>query len=164
MKKLIPVLVLSLLLSACATYRPQYDADYEKAVSAVIDKSSETVKFNDHAVWFPNQSTIQVRPIFALQAYNDGNIVITDKALYFMEWDSKSNEYNTVRKIYFSDVKNIKLAEFGPSKRFVIQSNPDRFDMFSFVSHEIYDSEKNIEAYKYIQSLIKKSPVAPERH
>ena len=164
MKKLVSIVSLLLILSGCTTYRPQDDAYYEKAVSAVIDKNIETVKFNDHAVWFPNQSTIQVRPIFALQAYNDGNIVITDKALYFMEWDSNSNEYNTVRKIDFSNVKNIKLAEFGPSKRFVIQSNPDRFDMFSFVSHEIYDSEKNIEAYKYIQSFIKKSPVTPERH
>ena len=164
MKKLVFLAFLLLLLSGCTTYRPQYDADYEKAVSAVIDKSSETIKFNDHAVWFPNQSTIQVRPIFALQAYNDGNIVITDQTLYFMEWDSNSNEYNTVRKIDFTNVKNVKLVEFGPSRRFVIQSNSDRFDMFSFVTSEIYDSEKNIEAYKYINSLIKKSPEAQERH
>ena len=164
MKNLVSIISLLLLLAGCTTYRPQYDADYEKAVSSVINKNSEEIKFNGHATWFPNQSTIQVKPIFALQAYNEGNMVITDKTIYFMEWDAGSNEYNIVRKIALSNIKNAKLVEFGPSSRFVIQSNIDRFDMFTFMSYEMYDSEKNIEAYNYINSLIKKSPVSPERH
>lgn len=163
MKKLIPVLILSLLLSACVTYRPQYDADYEKAVSAVVDKNSEIIKFNDHAVWLPNRST-------APSAYThfssiEGNMVITNKNLYFLEWDTDSNAYNIVKKINFSDIEKAKIVSSGLYERFVIQSKNNHFDFFSVLS-EIgrVQSDKNVAIHKYIQSIIKKSPVTPESH
>lgn len=163
MKKLIVVIFLSLILSACATYRPKYDADYEKAVSAVIDKSSETIKFNDHAVWRPNRSTIPSP--YTPSSSIEGNMVITNKNLYFLEWDTDENIYNIVKKIDISDIENTKITTYGLNEQLVVQSKNYNFDLFTVVSDiGRVQVDQNAEIHKYIQSLIKKSPVAPERH
>ena len=162
MKKLIPVLVLSLLLSACVTYRPENDADYEKAVSVVIDKNSEIIKFNDHAIWYPNRSTIPT--VFPIPTPIEGNMVITNKNLYFLEWDTDSNAYNIVKKLPITDIQNIKITTFGLNRQLAIQSKNNNFDLFSYTSHIKRDGDKNIEVLNYINSLIKKSPVTPESH
>lgn len=160
MKKLIVVIFLSLILSGCTTYRPQYDADYEKAVSAVIDKSSETIKFNDHAYWYPNRSVME----YTFSTI-EGNLLVTNKTLYFLQWDTEANSYNVVKKIPISNIKNAKIVSYGINKFASIQSAGDHFDIFTFV----YDvagikSDQNKEMSEYINSLIKKSPVTPERH
>lgn len=162
MKKLIVVIFLSLILSGCTTYRPQYDADYEKAVSAVIDKSSETIKFNDHAIWHPNRSTIPT--VFPIPTPIEGNMVITDKTLYFLEWDSDSNAYNIVKKLPITDIQNVKITTFGLNRQLAIQSKNNNFDLFSYTSHIKRNGDMNIEVLNYINSLIKKSPEAQERH
>ena len=157
MKKLISVLVLPLILSACATYRPQYDADYEKAISVVINKNSEIIKFNDHAYWYPNRSVME----YTFSTI-EGNLLVTNSTLYFLQWDTDANSYNVVKKIPISNIKNAKIVSYGINKFVSIQSIGDHFDIFTFV----YDiagikSDQNKEMCAYINSLIKKSPVAP---
>lgn len=163
MKKLIPILAISLILSACVTYRPQNDADYEKAVTALIDKKSEIIKFNDHAVWYPNRSTIP--SAYTFPSTIEGNIVITNKNLYFLEWDKNANTYNIVKKLTIQNIESVKIVSSGLYEQFVIQSKNHNFDLFSVVSDiGRIQSDKNKELSDYINSLIKKSPVAPERH
>lgn len=163
MKKLIPVLFLSLILSGCVTYRPQYDADYEKAISALIDKNVETITFNDHAMWYPNRSTIP-SPYTSFSSV-EGNMVITNKNLYFLEWDTDANTYNIVKKIDISDIENTKIVTFGLNEQLVVQSKKYNFDLFTIVSDiGRVQADKNIAIHKYLNSIIKNSPVSPERH
>ena len=154
MKKTIIALCLALSLASCVTYRPQYDDDYEKAVLSVIDKTSEKIKFNDHAIWLPNRSTIPLRADSSSQI--EGNMVITDKNLYFLEWDSNENIYNIVKKISIPEMKNVKVVKYGLNRQFVIQSKNGGFDLFAFTSHIAIDFNKNIEASNYLNSLINK--------
>lgn len=160
MKKLVSIISLLFLLAGCTTYRPQQDADYEKAVSDVIDKSSETVKFNDHAIWYPNSSVMST----SLSAI-EGNLALTNKTLYFLQWDTEANSYNIVKRILISDIKDSKIISYGINRFVSVRSSGDNFDIFTF----IYDagptkSDQNKEMSEYINSLIKKSPAAPERH
>lgn len=161
MKKLIPILAISLILSACVTYRPQNDADHEKAISVAINKP-ETIKFNGHAIWHPNRSTIPT--VFPIPTPIEGNMIITDKILYFLEWDSSSNSYNVVKKLPISDIEDIKITTYGLNRQLVIQSKNNNFDLFSYTSHIKRDGDKNIEVLNYIKPIIKKSPMTPERH
>lgn len=152
MKKTVIAFCLALSLAACVTYRPQYDDDYKKSVLSVIDETSETIRFNDHAIWHPNRSTIPIRADSSSQI--EGNMVITDKNLYFLEWDSNETIYNTVKKLSISEIKSVKIVKYGLNRQFVIQSKNGEFDLFAFTSYIAIDVDKNVEASKYLNSLI----------
>ncbi len=120
MKKILLATCFALFLAGCANTRPSDDSAYQAAVSAVTQ--NEKVIFNNRGVWYPNQSKIVIRPVFAMPPMLDGNLTITDKAVYFMEWDDNSKEYNIVYKQSLQDIQRVKTEKFGLGIRLFIQS------------------------------------------
>ncbi len=91
-------------------------------------------------------------------------MVITNKNLYFLEWDTDANTYNVVKKLPISQIENVKATKFGFNHQLSIQSNGSNFDLFSYASSVGIDAEKNNQVLEYLKHIIKKSPVAPKRH
>lgn len=141
MKKLLISVLCTLLLTGCGTTRPRDDAAYKAAVSAVTN--SENIIFNHSGVWLPNQSKINLR---SMQTF-DGNITITDKAVYFMEWDPDTNAYAVTMKRSISDIKAIKFDAFGRTQLFFIGSGETTWDGLGCGS-------MTENAYKYLKSVI----------
>lgn len=151
MKKIITALCLTISLSACVTYRPQYDNDYKKAVLAITDKQ-EQVKFNGYGYWHPNMSVILTNlnlPIIR------GNLVITDQRIYFLEWHEDENVYKVIKRINLSDIKNVKYTSFALNNAISIEQKNEKFEMFSYKSAiDMADKDKNLQAIDYLKSRI----------
>ncbi len=142
-KLLIPLCLLTLVLAGCANNRPSDDNAYQAAVSTATQ--NETVKFNQTGIWYPNQSKILIRPIFAMPPMLDVNFAVTDKAIYAMEWDGNAKEYNVIYKQDIQDIQQVKYETFGLTKRLFIQSKT------SWDGVTTKDIDK---AYEYLKTVI----------
>lgn len=151
MKKLLASALLAILLTGCASTRPADDASYQQAVNAVIN--NEQIKFNKRGNWYPNHSKITIRPIFAQLPVFDGNLTITDKAVYFMEWDGTANAYGVTMKRNLSDIKEVKLDTFGRSHLILIRTGEATWDGLVFTGSAFQDRELTEEAYQYLKSV-----------
>ena len=148
MKKTVIALCLALSLASCVTYRPQYDDDYEKAMSTVIGQN-EQIKFEGYCYWHPNTSVLRTN------YYLTGNLVVTDKGIYFLEWNEDENLYKVTKKIYLSNIKNVKYMSHSLNNGISIEQKNEKYDMFSYGSPVgIAESSKNQLAADYIKSKI----------
>ena len=147
MRKFFTVFFLSLCLTACASYRPSSDTDYEKAEKIAINNDKEVVQFHGIGGWHSDTSQVIVGRVVSR-----GNLVITDQAIRFMQWDEDNNSYDVVFAKKLSDIKSIKSYQFL-GKWFVIKTDESRHDIFAFS----LDSEKTMAAMNYIKQAIQKN-------
>ena len=147
MKKLFTIVFFSIFLTSCASYRPSSEEDYERAEKQVLTKN-ENVKFHGKGGWHPKTTKL----IIGRGTPNEGNLVITDKTVYFMQWDDDANSYDVLYRSDISDIKNVKLYK-TLNNWIIIQSGDTKFDMFAFP----FDMDKTEQAFIYIKQAIQKN-------
>lgn len=102
--------------------------------------------FNGRGGWHPNTTKI----IVGRGAPNEGNRVVTDKAIYFMQWDDIA--YHIIFKKDFAEIRSVKPYHYL-NKWFVLQTGDMQFDMFAFP----FDSGKTEQVCTYLKQRIQKT-------
>lgn len=155
MKKLIlAVIVSAFVLTGCETVVPADEVQNQNAINAVITQDQEQIKFHGRASWFPNQSKFMAGTLFALPPFIEGNLVITDQNVYFLQWDEIGKEYNVVMKRPISEIENVKIDTFGRNRRLFILSKGPIWDGFCYQGSAMVDVDKTVSAYEHLKAAI----------
>ena len=92
MKKISLVLVLSMMLSGCASYGPVKGANYEQLIKNVLPPEAGAIKMSGTGTWYRDvggvDNSIRRMPMkFAGEPVlpTNGIVVITKTALYFLQ-------------------------------------------------------------------------------
>ena len=93
-------------------------------------------------------------PIFGPPSIQIGAIVLTDRAIFFAEWERSAHAYVVVKRILFTEIMEVSVFRWGVSRTLVIQQNNFAFDTFGFTRGILNDAEKADEAAAVLRAAI----------
>ena len=151
-KKIRFVLVLSLMLCGCASYGPTEDANYEQLINTALPPDAGAVKMSAPGEWWRDTDGWKIN--FNNPYYpTSGSVVITETALYFLQWYKKTSSYKIMLRIKYDEIESLELAKQGFGRRVAIQRKDSSF-VSSFNSFD-FRNKKAEEAFRLLQEMRK---------
>ena len=126
------ILSLCLVLSGCATRGPANSDQLPSFAFQALPSDAGTLLQGSPGEWFPNVkgfNDIRSNP-FAPVSRQVGLVALTDKALYFEQWNTARKSYEVVKRLLLTQVRSITVDTYGASRRIVIQREDFGYDSF----------------------------------
>jgi len=150
---------LSLAVVGCQTFGPATSEEGQQLIKSALPVDDNNALFLGSGEWNPltrGFSDMRSIVITGQKATTImGGLAITDKAIYFSEWDKNANRYILVKKININDMQDILLDKYGVNRRFAVQNKDLTFDSFAFVSNWTGDTDKTVQVYEHLKQIIK---------
>ena len=165
MKKISLVLVLSLMLSGCASYGPVKGANYEQLIKNVLPPEAGAIKMSGTGTWYRDaggvDNSIRKMPMkFAGEpvSQTNGIVAITETALYFLQWYKETGAYKIMLRIRYDEIQSLQHGKLGSGRRIAIQEKDFSFTAVDFsLNGFIHNEAETEEAFRLLQEMIKTS-------
>ena len=146
----------------CSSYGPVSSQEFSQLVQTPLPSNSGKIVLSGTGSWFPNaqgfndtRSSFLAPPIQPIP----GIVVITDKELFFQQWNKKEKKYKIMLRIGFEDIESLSLDKYGLNRRLVIQKKDYSFHTFDFTrgKGQFINGSKTEEAYSLIKQATQKN-------
>ncbi len=118
--------ILFLLLAGCASIGPSSSPEFRSLVNQALPSGSGETLLARTGVWYPNMP----KSGWSFDGMELGIVVITEKALYFEEWDTKQKAYKVKFELQHQDIASVTTKSFGLNYAFYVIGKNGRSDAF----------------------------------
>ena len=159
-KNYLAILCISVACVGCVAYGPASSEKNHQLIKNALPSDDNNTIVMGSAEWFPlTRGFSDFKSILQTGKKPNpkmGGLAVTDKTIYFAEWDESAKRYFLIKKIAINDIQEVILDKWGVNRRFSVQ-NPDlTFDSFAFISWVTDETDRTIKAFEYLKSVVKK--------
>lgn len=119
-------------LAGCTTQGPAHSDQMPSLANQALPEKSTPMVHSAAGEWFPNVkgfNDVRSNP-FSPVNRQAGVLVLTEDALFFEQWDSKTKNYSVVKRIPLSEIRAMTVDTYGASRRIVLQNQDYSYNSF----------------------------------
>ncbi|HAM71209.1 MAG TPA: hypothetical protein DCM86_06160 [Verrucomicrobiales bacterium] len=119
-------------VAGCTTRGPVNSDQLPSLAMQVLPEGAGGMLQCSGGEWFPNVkgfNDVRSNPFTPVNRQS-GVVVLTDTALFFEQWNTRSKAYEVVKRIPFGEIRGVSLDSEGASRRIVVQRRDYGYDSF----------------------------------
>lgn len=124
-----PLLVLLLLLAACAPVGSTSAPEFTSLVTRAIPPDDGQLFISEESVWYPNTNGFSDLRDQSLTQAVPGVLIVATGAVVFAQWNG--DRYNIVKEWRLVDLTDAQIDTRGFGRRLVLQKTDDLYDAFT---------------------------------
>jgi hypothetical protein len=148
-------------LAACSAIGPTSSPEFPQLIAKAVPPEDGEVRFSGSGIWFPNVrgfTDVRSSLLGGQVVPTPGVLVVTDTAILFQQWDSKTEQFDVIKRLPLADVMSVALDTYGVNRRLVVRKKDLSFDTFSFTqaAGNFIDKEKTENSFQFLDARIGK--------
>jgi hypothetical protein len=124
-----PLLVLLLLLAACAPVGSTSAPEFTSLVAQAVPPNDGQLFISEESVWYPNTDGFSDLRDQSLTQAVPGVLIVATRAVVFAQWDG--DRYNVVKEWRLVDLTDAQIDIRGFGRRLVLQKTDYSYDAFT---------------------------------
>lgn len=155
------LLLVALAIAGCAAIGPTSSPEFPQLIVKAVSKEDGEIRFFGSGNWYANvRGFTDIRSSFLATPLSPtpGALVITESSIVFQQWDERTQQFDIVKRVPFSDISSVSLDSYGLGRRLVVRKRDLSFDSFEFTRAEgnLVDGEKLESAVRFLQDALAK--------